>query len=64
VGGLATDDCVKVSVLQLCQAGFSAWVNLAACRALDDMTSVAAIERMETAGARIFVFRLPAVHSQ
>lgn len=54
VGGLATDYCVKVSVLQLCRAGFNVWVNLAACRGLDEQTTALAIERMEAAGARMF----------
>jgi len=54
VGGLATDYCVKVSVLQLCHAGFHVWVNLAACRGLDENTSAIACERMQAAGARLF----------
>jgi nicotinamidase/pyrazinamidase len=55
IGGLATDYCVKVSVLQLCQAGFQVWVNLAACRGLDEQTMALAIERMEAVGARMFM---------
>jgi len=51
VGGLATDFCVKTTVLQLCKAGFNVIVNLAACRGVDiESTQVACIE-MENAGA-------------
>ena len=32
VGGLATDYCVKTTVLQLLRAGFQVIVNLSACR--------------------------------
>ncbi|MEM1243589.1 MAG: isochorismatase family protein [Pseudomonadota bacterium] len=51
VGGLATDYCVKVSVLQLLKAGFNVIVNLSACRGIAADTTLAAIEQMQTAGA-------------
>jgi len=51
VGGLATDYCVKTTVLQLLHAGFRVIVNLAACRGVTDETSVAAIAEMRAAGA-------------
>lgn len=57
VGGLATDFCVKTTVLQLRKAGFAVVVNLAACRGIaipeaDGTTSVdAALAEMRAAGA-------------
>lgn len=53
VGGLATDYCVKTSVLQLRRAGFRVIVNLGGCRGVAEETSVAAIEEMRAAGAEI-----------
>lgn len=45
VGGLATDYCVKTTVLQLCKAGFQVIVNLDGCRGVDsESTNVASIE--------------------
>jgi nicotinamidase/pyrazinamidase len=53
VGGLATDYCVKVSVLQLLKAGFRVILNLDACRGLDPFTTQQALEDMQAAGAEI-----------
>lgn len=53
VGGLATDYCVKNTVLQLCRANFKVIVNLAACRAIAEDTEAAAIAQMQQAGAQI-----------
>ncbi|WP_303722525.1 isochorismatase family protein [Malonomonas rubra] len=53
VGGLATDYCVKTSVLQLCRAGFRVIVNLGGCRGVDEETSAVAIEEMRAAGAEL-----------
>ena len=53
VGGLATDYCVKVTVLQLCKAGFNVIVNLAACRGIDNETTKQAIQEMKNAGAKM-----------
>jgi nicotinamidase/pyrazinamidase len=55
VGGLATDYCVKTTVLQLLQAGFRVIVNLAACRGVAAETSAAAIAAMRAAGAAVIV---------
>lgn len=52
VGGLATDYCVKNTVLQLLRAGFGVIVNLGACRGVDKKTSSAAIDEMRKSGAR------------
>lgn len=53
-GGLATDYCVKDTVLQLCKhSDFRVLVNLAACRGIDPATSAQAIEAMQQAGAII-----------
>jgi nicotinamidase/pyrazinamidase len=51
-GGLATDYCVKTTVLQLLGAGFQVVVNLGACRGLAPNTTEQAIEAMREAGAR------------
>ncbi len=51
IGGLATDYCVKTTVLQLRRAGFRVIVNLAACRGVADITTAAAIAAMRAAGA-------------
>lgn len=51
VGGLATDYCVKLTVLQLLRAGFIVIVNLGACRGIAADTVQAAKEEMLAAGA-------------
>ncbi|OGF37246.1 nicotinamidase [Candidatus Falkowbacteria bacterium RIFOXYD2_FULL_34_120] len=51
LGGLATDYCVKMTVLQLLKAGFKVIVNLAACRGIDEKTVKTAIKEMEKKGA-------------
>lgn len=51
VGGLATDYCVKITVLQFCRAGFRVIVNLGGCRGVEPETSVKAIAEMKEAGA-------------
>ncbi|MBS0289950.1 MAG: isochorismatase family protein [Proteobacteria bacterium] len=53
VGGLATDYCVKNTVLQLLNAGFETIVNLAACRGLNPLTTSLAISQMKNHGAII-----------
>lgn len=63
VGGLATDFCVKTTVLQLAKAGFEVVLNLAACRGIGlpnpgpvgggPTTIHLALEEMRAAGARI-----------
>lgn len=53
VGGLATDYCVKATVLQLLKAGFAVIVNVAACRGLDPETTQHALTEMENAGAQL-----------
>lgn len=50
-GGLATDYCVKTSVLQLCQAGFQVVVNLGACRGVAEDSTAEALVSMQQAGA-------------
>ncbi|MDO4935663.1 MAG: isochorismatase family protein [Phascolarctobacterium sp.] len=50
-GGLATDYCVKTTVLQLLKAGFKVIVNLAACRGIAKETTEQAIAEMTAAGA-------------
>lgn len=52
-GGLATDYCVKTTVLQLRRAGFDVIVNLGACRGIAAETIRSAIQEMTTAGALI-----------
>ncbi|TEW55301.1 isochorismatase family protein [Psychromonas sp. RZ22] len=51
VGGLATDFCVKTTVLQLCRAGFQVIVNLAACRGVAEESTQLACQEMQQAGA-------------
>ncbi|MDT8409094.1 MAG: isochorismatase family protein [Wenzhouxiangellaceae bacterium] len=51
VGGLATDFCVRATVLQLQSAGFQVVLNLAACRGIDVHASDDAIDQMRQAGA-------------
>lgn len=53
VGGLATDYCVKTTVLQLCRAGFQVIVNLAACRGVDSESSKTACATMRSCGAEL-----------
>lgn len=53
VGGLATDYCVKNTVLQLLTAGFNTIVNLGACRALDPETEKAAIAEIKANGGAV-----------
>lgn len=55
-GGLATDYCVKLTVIQLLRAGFEVIVNLEACRGIAQETIAAALEEMNQAGAK-FVTR-------
>lgn len=52
VGGLATDYCVRTTVMQLLKAGFEVVVNLAACRGIAADTTAAATDEMRKAGAR------------
>ncbi|MCF7528929.1 nicotinamidase [Neisseria lisongii] len=55
VGGLATDYCVKTTVLQLLKAGgWQVWVNRAACRGIAEETVRLAWQEMEAAGATVF----------
>ncbi|MFV2030573.1 nicotinamidase [Neisseria sp. S1] len=55
VGGLATDYCVKTTVLQLLKGGkWQVWVNAAACRGIAADTVAQAWEEMKNAGAKIF----------
>lgn len=51
VGGLATDYCVKTTVLQLLHAGFRTILNLGACRGLAPDTTQQALSLMEEKGA-------------
>ncbi len=51
VGGLATDHCVKNTVLQLRRVNIDVLVNLAACRGIDSHTVVQAVTVMQQAGA-------------
>lgn len=53
VGGLALEYCVKISVLQLLNAGFNVVVNLDACRGVSQQTIDIAKREMQTAGAII-----------
>ena len=52
-GGLATDYCVKNTVLQLVRAGFAVILNLAACRGIAPDTVAAALDEMRGAGVII-----------
>lgn len=51
VGGLATEYCVKETVLQLLKAKFQTIVNLAACRGIEPLTIQTAIKQMQNHGA-------------
>lgn len=53
VGGLALDYCVKVTALQLMDAGFQVFVNLDACRAIAAETAKAATKEMIDAGVTL-----------
>jgi len=53
VGGLATDYCVKATVLQLANAGFQVILNRAACRGIAEDTTRQAIEAMREAGVQL-----------
>ncbi len=53
VGGLATDYCVKTSVLQLRRAGFRVIVHLDACRGIAPETIASAHTQMIEAGAEL-----------
>lgn len=53
VGGLATEYCVKTTVVQLVKAGFEVILNIAACRGLSESGIKAAVEEMKAAGVRI-----------
>lgn len=53
VGGLATDYCVKTTVMQLLGAGFDVIVNLAATRGIADETVQRALVDMRQSGAVI-----------
>lgn len=53
VGGLATDYCVKNTVLQLRRAGFNVVLNLGACRGIADDTTQAALAEMREQGVAI-----------
>lgn len=50
VGGLATDYCVKTSVLQLLKAGFRVIINLDACRGINPQSTQEAIAQMQALG--------------
>lgn len=52
-GGLATDYCVKNTVLQLRDAGFEVILNKAACRGIAPETTEAALQEMAAAGVII-----------
>lgn len=52
VGGLATDYCVKNTVLQLLANGkWQVYLNLAACRGIAEDTVASALKEMQNAGA-------------
>lgn len=50
VGGLALDFCVKTTALQLVNAGFRVYLNLAACRAISEQGAEQACNEMQAAG--------------
>ena len=51
-GGLATDYCVKNTVLQLKDAGFDVILNKAACRGIAPDTIATAMQEMQDAGVK------------
>lgn len=55
IGGLATDYCVKKTVLQLLKSSqWQVWVNRAACRGISPQTCKQAWIEMQSAGATLF----------
>lgn len=54
VGGLATDFCVRATVLQLARAGFDVLLNRAAVRGITSAGCREAEAEMEAAGVRFF----------
>lgn len=55
VGGLATDFCVKTTVLQLLAVSdWEVWVNRAACRGIAEQSSETAWQIMRQHGAKLF----------
>lgn len=52
-GGLATDYCVKTTVLQLLDAGFTVVLNQAACRGIAPETTESALAEMQAQGATL-----------
>lgn len=52
-GGLATDYCVKTTVLQLLDAGFAVVLNQAACRGIAPETTESALAEMQAKGATL-----------
>ncbi|GAB3104254.1 nicotinamidase [Aestuariicella hydrocarbonica] len=52
-GGLATDHCVRLTVLQLLRADFQVVLNLEACRGISSTATQQALAEMKAAGARI-----------
>lgn len=50
LGGLALDFCVKTTALQLVNAGFRVYLNLAACRAISEQGAEQACNEMQAAG--------------
>ncbi|MEG3752995.1 isochorismatase family protein [Psychromonas arctica] len=53
VGGLATDYCVKTTVLQLVKAGFKVILNMAACRGIADDSIQLAYQEMKDIGVTL-----------
>jgi len=53
VGGLATDYCVKTTVLQLVKAGFKVILNMAACRGIADDSIQLAYQQMKDIGVTL-----------
>ncbi|MDN2661919.1 isochorismatase family protein [Psychromonas sp. 14N.309.X.WAT.B.A12] len=53
VGGLATDYCVKTTVLQLVKAGFKVILNKAACRGIADDSIQSAYQEMQEVGVTL-----------
>lgn len=53
VGGLATDFCVKTTVLQLSKEGFNVILNLSACRGVASASTEEACQLMRDVGVKI-----------
>lgn len=51
VGGLATDYCVRATVLDSIASGFATWLIRDACKGVSPATEEAALEEMRAAGA-------------